>query len=115
MKRKDMIRRLDAGEKAIDLSIEKFEDMLNGNGSDDGSANCACCYTDGEGSCTTCAICRYDAEQWKLSESGNACDDAFSYDFCSNLPSETDKEGLKKAIEYMKRVKQWMIEKGEYE
>ncbi|GAH51567.1 unnamed protein product [marine sediment metagenome] len=25
------------------------------------------------------------------------------------------KKGLKKAIEYMKRVKQWMIEKGEYE
>lgn len=117
MKRDDMIRRLDAGEKAIDLSIEKLEDILNDTGIDDAGQNCACCYVDGENQCSICPIKMYDKEQKRLSDFDDVnvdYDDAFSFHFCANLPGETDKEEMKKAIRYVKRVKQWMIEKGEY-
>lgn len=115
MEIEDMIKRLDAGEKAIDLSIEKWEDILNGTGTDGSAGNCACCYVDTEGNndCLTCPIHLYDTEQLDISKPG--CDNAFKCNFCGNVPYETDKEGLKKAIKYLKRVKHWMIEKGEYE
>lgn len=117
MERDDMIRRLDAGEKAIDLSIEKLEDIFNDTGFDDGGDNCACCYVDNENNCSTCPIKKYDEEQERLSDSCDVnidYDDAFDFHFCRSLPNETDKEGIEKAIGYIKRVKQWMIEKGEY-
>ena len=98
-----MIRRLDAGEKAIDLTIEKWEDMFNGTGIDEGGDNCACCYVYEGAWCHTCAIHRYEIETEGSSH------------FCGDLPHETDKVGIKDVIEYLKRVKQWMIEKGEYE
>lgn len=108
MERDDMIRRLDAGEKAIDLSIEKFEDMFDDTGYDDGGDNCACCYVDDFHGCQTCPIYKYEEEE---QIKGRLCN---NLRLCSNLPDETDKVGIKEVIEYLKRVKQWMIEKGEY-
>lgn len=102
MERDDMIRRLDAGEKAIDLTIEKWEDMLDGTGIDEGGDNCACCYVHDGTWCHNCAIDRYETEIEGSSS------------FCGTLPHETDKVGIKDVIEYLKRVKHWMIEKGEY-
>ena len=109
-----MIKRLDAGEKAIDLSIEKFGDILNGIGHDLSGENCACCYVDGDNNCSTCDIYRYEEEQLKINGSLKDNVDNFEYNLCANLPDETDTKGLKYVIKYLNRVKQWLIEKGEY-
>lgn len=44
MNKKQMIKRLKAGEKPIDLAIEKWEGILEGKGYDKRSKNCSLCY-----------------------------------------------------------------------
>ncbi len=109
MKHDDMVRRLDAGEKAIDLTVEKWGDIFNDIGTDEGGDNCACCYSDMSSTetrdCETCHIRKYELEHK---------DNAFPYGLCGNLPYEEDKEDVKKVIKYLNKVKDWMIEKGEY-
>ena len=43
MKEKEMIERLDAGEDPLELSIEKWQDIVDGTGKCDGIYNCALC------------------------------------------------------------------------
>ena len=43
MNRKDMLKRLEAGEDPLELSIEKWRDIVDGKGCDYGSNNCALC------------------------------------------------------------------------
>ena len=43
MNRKEVIRRMEASEKPIDLSIEKWEQILEGTGRDKQGSNCALC------------------------------------------------------------------------
>ena len=44
MNREEMITRINAGEKTIDLAIVKWEDIVAGTGKDEGCGNCAMCY-----------------------------------------------------------------------
>lgn len=44
MTRKEMIKRLNEGEDLLDLSIEKWQDIVMGKGRDEGPDNCALCY-----------------------------------------------------------------------
>ena len=43
MNHKEVVRRMEAGEKPIDLSIEKWEQILEGTGRDKCGSNCALC------------------------------------------------------------------------
>jgi len=43
MDNKEMLRRLKKGEKPIDISIKKWEDIINNKGYNNGSSNCALC------------------------------------------------------------------------
>jgi len=45
MNREDMLRRLGEGEDALELSIEKWQDIVDGKGVDNGHYNCALCRT----------------------------------------------------------------------
>ncbi len=70
MDRRTMLERLNAGKKsgldeegmkalALELSIEKWEDMIAGKGVDMGWQNCALCELDGmtdKGACEGCVV-----------------------------------------------------------
>jgi len=43
LNRKDMLARLKKGEDPLELSIEKWQDIVDGKGRDYGSDNCALC------------------------------------------------------------------------
>ncbi len=43
MKQREMLRRLKAGENPLELSIQKWQDIVNGKGKDDAELNCALC------------------------------------------------------------------------
>ena len=57
MKEKEMIERLEAGEDPLELSIEKWQDILDGTGEELGDHNCALCVEFGEHcDCDGCPI-----------------------------------------------------------
>lgn len=43
MNREEMLKRLKAGEDPLELSIQKWKDITNGKGVDNGGENCALC------------------------------------------------------------------------
>ena len=43
MNREEMLKRLRKGEDPLDLSIQKWRDIVDGKGVDDGMKNCALC------------------------------------------------------------------------
>lgn len=43
MEREDMLRRLENGEDPLELSIEKWQDIVDGKGEDEENSNCALC------------------------------------------------------------------------
>jgi len=43
MNRAEMLRRLKAGEDPLELSIEKWQDIVDGKGRNSGAKNCALC------------------------------------------------------------------------
>lgn len=59
MKREEMLKRLKAGESPLELSIEKWQDIVDGKGEDQSSLNCALCETtpiDAEDECNGCIV-----------------------------------------------------------
>lgn len=52
MNRSEMLKRLEAGEDALELSIEKWQDIVDGKGKNYDSLNCALCE-----SIPTCKLC----------------------------------------------------------
>ena len=57
MKEKEMIERLEAGEDPLELSIEKWQDILDGTGEELGDQNCALCVKFGHNiDCDGCPI-----------------------------------------------------------
>ena len=61
MNRKEMIRRIKAGDKPIDISIDKWVDILEGSGYDLSGSNCACCNVFGW--CGKCPINDYEMDK----------------------------------------------------
>ena len=53
MNRKEMLARLKKGEDPLELSIEKWQDIVDGKGSDYGHLDCALCETH---ECSECPI-----------------------------------------------------------
>jgi hypothetical protein len=45
MDRKEMLERLEAGENPLEVSIQKWQDIVDGKGKNDGAFNCALCLT----------------------------------------------------------------------
>jgi len=56
MLRKDMLRRLGEGEDPLELSIEKWKDIIEGK--EDDTDNCALCKTN------ICSNCIADSDGW---------------------------------------------------
>lgn len=49
-----MLRRLEAGEDPLELSIQKWQDIVDGKGTNDLGKNCALCEVNDE--CNSCII-----------------------------------------------------------
>ena len=56
MKHKEMCERLLDGEDALELSIEKWEDIVEGKGEDLGATNCALCQKYIKKECVDCPV-----------------------------------------------------------
>lgn len=93
----EMRRRLEAGEDPLDLSIQKWQDIVDGKGEEQGWKNCALCQV-------------YSCEGCPIAEAG--------YVFCHGTPYETYcdardrgateaelKEIAKREIDFLKSLK----------
>ena len=58
MNRTEMLRRLKKGEDPLEISIQKWQDIVDGKGKDLGSNNCALCekFNNSEFNCHGCAV-----------------------------------------------------------
>ncbi len=58
MTRKEMMTRMNAGEDPLEISIQKWQDIVDGTGTDEGIYNCALCYKylQIENDCKRCPI-----------------------------------------------------------
>lgn len=59
MDRIEMIKRIENGEPLIDITIDKWKDIVNGTGFCLGMNNCALCYTYASNRCKNCPICKF--------------------------------------------------------
>ena len=122
MNREEMLSRLEAGEKPIDVAIAKWEEAIEEDNYDDldSPSNCALCHTSyplGKSwnfCCTNCV----------LDKTGEICPDDHSVftrfvdtyedyideneDLC-NVESAADA-----MLDVLKEAKQWLIDRGEY-
>ena len=57
MNRQEMLQRLADGESPLEVSIQKWQDIVDGIGKDDSSNNCALCNSQDDG-CKPCVIFR---------------------------------------------------------
>ena len=100
----EMQQRLKAGEDALELSIEKWQDIANGTGPDLAIANCALCsvyYETTRRGCQHCGKCPVSLVTHKL--------------YCENSPYanydrfwKSDEENLKWAkaeVEFLKSLR----------
>ncbi len=55
MNRQEMLNRLRAGEKPLEISIQKWQDIVDGTGINEAANNCALCEIQDEG-CEGCII-----------------------------------------------------------
>lgn len=101
MEREEMISRLKAGEKPIDLSIQKWIDIRDGKGEDFSEKNCACCHTLDD--CPDCPIEQYQRKHSEFNEEEE-------FDMCSYM----DDENASEYINFMRKVRRWMIKEGRY-
>jgi len=56
LNRFEMLRRLQAGEDALELSIQKWQDIVNGKGDDAAYLNCALCKREHGEVCGGCPV-----------------------------------------------------------
>jgi len=97
MEREDMLERLKAGEDPLDLSIEKWQDIINGEGRDGAGANCALCETIDMG-CKGCVV---------NEDTGNGCHGT-PYDRYRSHTTKTSvkrMEAAKAELEYLNGLK----------
>ncbi len=67
MDREEMIRRIESGEPLIDITIDKWKDIIEGTGICLGVNNCALCYAYIREKCENCPICKFTGHR--------SCDD----------------------------------------
>ncbi len=66
MNRTQMLERLKNGEDPLELSIQKWQDIVDGTGIDDMSNNCALCEVmaqiESGNECDPCPVCRFTTQ-----------------------------------------------------
>jgi len=104
MDREEMLKRLKKGEDPLELSIEKWQDIVDGKGGDDGPKNCALCEV-----YVWCHGCPVSEKT-----GSSSCDDT-PYNQYSHASHGTPKEHLKtlakKEVKFLKSLKSLRKEK----
>jgi hypothetical protein len=59
MDRIEMMKRIESGESLIDITIDKWKDVVNGTGFCLGMNNCALCYVYANNRCENCLIRKF--------------------------------------------------------
>ena len=88
MNHDEMIKRLGKGEDPLELAIQKWQDIVDGKGTDIGHLNCALCETYG----ATCSSCPINKEK-------GGCGNTPYNDYCH----ADDKQDTKGALKHAKR------------
>lgn len=89
MKRKEMLARLAKGEDPLELSIEKWQDIVDGKGRDYGITNCALCAT--HFLCDNCPV--------------EDCYDTPYHDYEKATSTKARKEAAKKELEFLESLR----------
>ena len=100
MNRKEMIERLEKGEDALELSIEKWQDIVDGKGEDEGTANCALCYLYASELCEDCPVS--EKTEGYIDCIGTPYDD---YSEVRNAPEQIRKQQAIKELEFLKSLR----------
>jgi len=114
MEREEMFERLEAGEHPIDLSIRKWEDIVDGVGKDEGGGNCALCqkYDCYDNDYEKYDVIEMDVSPCPLWKYGVGCENNSSpwmnYHRCKV------KRNAVLMLEALERVKRCMVENDEY-
>ena len=93
MNRTEMLRRLKAGEDPLELSIEKWQDIVDGKGRNNGSENCALCQMF---SCRVCPIKK---------KTGFACSGTPYFHFGHSHTKLDRLHWAKKELEFLKSLR----------
>lgn len=103
MKPSEMVQRLKDGEQPIDLSIQKWQDIVDGTGGDLASSNCALCDT------YTCHECPLTV---LMSDKCN--DEGSTYDRYLWYEGTDETKRAKDMVKLLKKCKKAMTEVGLY-
>ncbi len=97
MNRSEMLRRLAAGEDPLELSIEKWQDIVDGKGKNGASDNCALCEK-----YVICDVCLI------FKKTGKCCDSTFYGDYILALALGKKDEAesfAQKELEFLKSLR----------
>lgn len=104
MKREEMLTRLENGESPLELSIEKWRDIIDGTGKDLSDQNCALCEKNSfphKSNCDGCPVKEKTGENWCLGtpyiEYTNQMDNLEYKSLTAALKKTIKKEALKAA------------------
>ena len=96
MNRAEMLKRLKKGEDPLELSIMKWQNIVDGKGRNYGSDNCALCETH-----KACAECIMPRER----ETYGACDFSPYMDYQCATSTKQRKEAAKKELKFLKSLR----------
>ena len=97
MNRQEMLERLAKGEDPLELSIQKWQDIVDGKGQDEGDLNCALCEEYSPKDCEGCPI------REKTGKSDCADTPYFGYQDKMTKPAKL--RWAKKELEFLKSLR----------
>ena len=95
MNRKEMLDRLKAGEDPLELSIEKWQDIVDGTGKNYSERNCALCKIND--SCESCLV--------QKSTAHCHCTRTPYYDYQDASNTQQRREAAKAELEFLKSLR----------
>ena len=99
MDRKEMLARLKKGEDPLELSIEKWKDIVEGKGEDVATLNCALCEVHKD--CKTCPIFEKSNEH----DCHNTPYVTYQMAIATNKNEKVVKARAKKELEFLKSLR----------
>jgi len=96
MNREEMLARLKKGEDPLELSIEKWQDIVDGKGEELGEDNCALCQVS-KVICSDCPV-------FKKTKQEACCGTPYS-DFTSTYEEDERKKLAKKELAFLKSLR----------
>lgn len=97
MNRQEMLLRLKNGEDPLELSILKWQDIVDGTGKNLHDLNCALCQTHKDRYCRGCVVKQRTGESW--------CEATPYYQYWHANTKKTRHEAAEKEVEFLKSLR----------